>query len=46
MANNQFVKIKQIPSYVQGFSLNKINFYSKLGFYPGAFFFFYIHMYK
>ena len=33
------MKITQIKSYIQCFALNKINFLSKLGFYPGAFFF-------
>ena len=34
MTNKQFVKVTQIPSYVQGLTLNKINFWRKLGFYP------------
>ena len=33
MKNYQFVKITQIPCYIQGFAVNKINFYGKLGFY-------------
>ena len=41
MTNYQFVKITQIPSDIQGFALNKINFLSKLRFYPSACFFFF-----
>ena len=39
------MKITQIPSYIQDFALNKINFLSKFGFYLSAFFCYFLNTY-